>query len=565
MSHYKTGTVRDLVRSGTLDEQIGPENPVRVIDAFVDMLDLTTFGFQHAQVNHLGTPCYHPAVMLKIYLYGYFNRIRSSRGLEKECERNIEMRWLCQEQMPSYHSISTFRTFKDEKANINHPKTLKEVFRAFNRFLSGEGLFGKETVAVDGTKIRAQNSRKKNHTEERLKKKLELLDNSIEEYLEEPGHDHLPEKGDFSLLKGKGQVPKKLEELRGRKAKYEALQEELESRQAKDPTVTQISQTDPEARSMVINNSGHAEISYNVVTAVDDKHCLIADFSTENIKDDNLLASSMLAVKAEFDTNFAPDMKEKVEDSLKEENKLIVLADKGFHAADQLARCQEHNIETYVAVPQQARSGKDKAFTKYKFKYDEGEDAYVCPAGEQLKTNGNLYKKMDKRGQLASQFTKYFMKHKTCEGCRFKDRCLSSHDIENRLGRSLERNEHQKAVDENSRRMQSESGKKRYKRRQAIVEHPFGTIKRSWGNYYTLLKGKEKVTGEFALVFTCYNMRRAINIQGFDLLMKRMKEAKSLLQSSWEAFWGVVARLLADMPFFAGFQPKIYRAVVAPQ
>lgn len=554
MSHHRTGTSRNQMSFGSLDDQIAPDNPVRILDAFVDMLDLGTFGFQHIQPKQKGSPSYHPAILLKLYFYGYFNRIRSSRKLEKECERNIEMRWLCEGQAPCYHTISTFRTFKDEKTGINHRKSLKEVFRAFNRFLAGEGLFGKETVAADGTKIRAQNARKKNYTEDKLKKKLELANQGIEEYLEKLDKADLTERGDVSVLEEKALVVEKLAELKERKARYEALEEELKSRQEKDPSVTQISLTDPEARSMVVNNSGHAEISYNTVTAVDEKHCLIAHYSTENIKDDNLLAETMIAVKAEFDTNFAPVPKDKTEENLNGEKPLAGLADKGFHAGDQLARCTEHNIVTYVAMPQPACSGKDKAFTKGNFDYEKEGDVYVCPAGEELKTNGTWYEKKDRHGQVANRFKKYVQTYSTCQHCRFKDRCLSRNDHEYRHGRTLERSEHQWAVDENRQRMEGRSGKEKYKRRQAIVEHPFGTIKRSWGYYYTLLKGKEKVTGEYALVFACYNMRRAMNILGIPELLGRIKGAGKLFLSVFGAFRGLVAGLLFGTPGFVVFQ-----------
>lgn len=563
MPHHKTGTARNQMSFGSLDDQIAPDNPVRILDAFVDMLDLGTFGFQHIRPKEKGAPSFHPSVLLKLYFYGYFNRIRSSRKLEKECERNMEMRWLCEGQAPCYHTIATFRTFKDEKANINHRKALKEVFRAFNRFLAGEGLFGKETVAADGTKVRAQNARKKNYTEDKLKKKLEMADQGIEEYLGKLDRADLTEKGDASVLEEKALVAEKLAELRERKARYEGLRKELEERQEKDPSVTQISLTDPEARSMVVNNSGHAEISYNTVTAVDGKHCLIAHYSTENTKDDNLLAGTMTAVKAEFDTGFAAVLEGKTEDNLNKEAQLTGLADKGFHAGDQLALCREHSITTYVAMPQPAYSGKDKMFTKENFDYEKDGDVYVCPAGEELATNGTWYGKKDRHGQVANRFKRYTCPYGTCAACRFNAPCLSRNSLAERHGRILERSEHEEAVEENRRRMESKAGRERYKRRQAIVEHPFGTIKRSWGCYYTLLKGKEKVTGEYALVFLCYNMRRAMNILGIAVLLERIKGAGKLFLSFFGAFRGLLAGLLFGTSGFLVFQAANYRSGAA--
>lgn len=540
MSHHKTGISRHQISFGSLEDQIAPDNPVRIIDAFVDMLDLKTFGFQHIQAKQTGAPSFHPSLLLKIYFYGYFNRIRSSRKLEKECERNIEMRWLCQGQMPCYHTISTFRTHKKEEENVNHRRSLKEVFRAFNRFLAGEDLFGKETVAVDGSKFRAQNARKKNYTEDKLNKKLELANAGIEEYLDKLDRVDSAENGVLPVVEDKASLLKKLEELKERKTRYEGLQRELKKRQETDPSVTQISLTDPEARSIAINNSGHAEVCYNIVTAVDDRHNLIAHYSAENIKDDNLLAPATLAVKAELDTDFAPVIKENTGDNLHPGAPLTALADKGFHTGSQLAKCQEYNIITYVAMPQPGYSGKDKAFVKDNFDYEIQGDVYVCPAGEELQTNGVYYDKKDRHGQVANRFKKYAVAFGICRNCRFRDRCLSKNDLEYRHGRTLERSEHQEAVDENRRRMEQPGGKEKYKRRQAIVEHPFGTVKRSWGYYYTLLKGKEKVTGEYAIVFTCYNMRRAMTILGIPALLAKMKEAKSLFWGVFEGFIGFV-------------------------
>lgn len=543
MSQHKIGTSRYQMSFSSLEDQIMPENPVRIIDAFVDMLDLKTFGFQHVQTKQKGAPSFHPSLLLKIYFYGYFNRIRSSRKLEKECERNIEMRWLCEGQTPSYHTISTFRTFKEEKKeegkeaiNINHRTALKEVFRAFNRFLAGEDLFGKETVAGDGTKIRAQNARKKNYTEDKLNKKLEIANEGIEEYLDKLDRIDATDNNELPVLEDKATLLNKLTELRERKTRYEDLQKQLKAMQKLDPSVTQISLTDPEARSIVVNNSGHAEVCYNVVTAVDDQHCLIANFSTENIKDDNLLAPTMIAVKAELDTNFAADKKENKSENLNPDKGLNALADKGFHTGEQLAICKENNITTFVAVPQPGYSGKDKSFTKENFDYEAAADVYVCPAGEELKTNGTWYDKTDRHGQVTNKFKRYIMAFNICRECRFRHRCLSEKSLEQRHGRTLERSEYQQAVDENRQRMEQPEGQQKYKRRQAIVEHPFGTVKRSWGFYYTLLKGKEKVTGEYALVFTCYNMRRAITILGVPELLAKMREAKSLFLGVFEGF-----------------------------
>ena len=258
MIGHKLGIDRHQMQFSALEDLIAEDNVVRVIDAFVDMLDLKTFGFEHLETKNIGASAYHPSVLLKIYFYGYYNRIRSSRKLEVECTRNIEMQWLINGLVPSYHTISTFRTFKNDDIKINHRKALKEVFRAFNRFLHDEDLFGKETVATDGTKIRAQNARKKNFTEDKIKKKLQIADKDIENYLKELDKTDEADKTSAHTVA----LMEYLTEAKARKEKYEALQTELKKRQELDPTITQISKTDPDARSIVLNNSGHSEIAF---------------------------------------------------------------------------------------------------------------------------------------------------------------------------------------------------------------------------------------------------------------------------------------------------------------
>ena len=535
MVAHRIGIDRHQMSFICLEDLVAEDNIVRVIDAFVDIIDFEDLGFANALPKITGAPAFHPALMLRIYLYGYLNRVRSSRKLAAECKRNSEMQWLCQSQTPEFRVIATFRTYKNDEKKINHQKALKEVFRTFNRFLNGEELFGKETVATDGTKIRAQNSKKKNYTEDKLNKKIELSDANINKYLEElDQYDKLealtPEQ---TLLQA--DAKEKLEQLKKWNTNFKELKKELTKRQAEDPEITQISQTDPDARSIVINNSGHAEIAYNIVTAVDDKHNLIANFFTENIKDTTLLADSLIAVKAEFDNEFSADLHKNTEgghsvelaEKLNKSNYLNGLADKGFHAATQLQECADNNIITYVAVPQLSYLGKDKDFTILNFKYDEIKDTFTCPNNQILTTNGVLYDKKNRRGIIVNQFKRYNMSPKTCKECPFADKCLSKTNIKYRVSRQLERPVNQKAVEENKKRVESSEGKKRYLRRQAIVEHPFGIIKRQWAFDYTLLKGLEKVNAEFAIVATCFNIRRAVSVLTPKTLINKLKTYKN--------------------------------------
>lgn len=557
MSHHRIGIARNQMSFVCLEDQIASDNIVRVIDAFVDILDFQSLGFAHIQVKKTGTPPYHPALMLRIYLYGYLNRVRSSRKLETECRRNIEMQWLCEKQIPSYHTIATFRTFEDKEDNINHKKALKEVFRAFNRFLNGQDLFGKETIATDGTKIRAQNSKKKNYTLDKLDKKIEISNASISQYLDDLDQLDSLEKlsEEQELLKVDAQS--QLQKLEKWKETFESLKVELLNRQEVDPEVTQISLTDPDARSIVINNSKHAEIAYNIVTSVDDKYTLIANYLTENVKDITLLADSLIATKAELDTDFDSNLYKNEADEdfdltqkLNSLKSLNGLADKGFHAATQIHQCTENGIVTYIKVPQHTFSGKDKDFTIESFIYNHTDDTFTCPNNQILATNGKLYDKKNHRGIVVTQIKRYSMSPSICAACPFAQKCLSKTNIKHRNGRQLERSEFQQATVDNKNRMQTIAGKNIYKKRQAIVEHPFGTIKRQWDCSYTLLKGLEKVNGEFAIVFTCYNLRRAVSILSVETLLQRLKTLKVSVTASLYCFFNAFLSLLV---FFLSF------------
>lgn len=264
-----------------LDELIAEDNMVRVVDAFVHSLDLEKLGFKMAKPTGMGAAAYPADVLLKIYFYGYLNRIRSSRCLERECKRNVEMMWLTDRQTPSYHTISTFRTYKeldkDNKTRFNHRKALVGVFRTFNRFLDRLGLFGKETMAVDGTKIAAQNSKKKHISQAKLDRKLEKVDNRIIEYMDELDQADLDEKFE-ALSPTKQAIVKAICELDDRKETLLEQQKLLKKAQEIDPLTTQICLTDPDARMLPINNEGMMQIAYNVQSVVDGEHCFIANF-----------------------------------------------------------------------------------------------------------------------------------------------------------------------------------------------------------------------------------------------------------------------------------------------
>jgi hypothetical protein len=254
-----------------------------------------------------------------------------------------------------------------------------------------------------------------------------------------------------------------------------------------------------------INNEGMMQIAYNVQAVVDDKHYLIADCSIENQKDLYLLSQMGTSVKRELGI----------------EGSIELLADKGYHTAQGLHECEENGIITYVAFPEQAYKERPKGFRKPDFKYDPERDLYICPDNKTLKTKGTLHVKKGRHGHIEPSYKLYRSSFSVCSICPYKDQCLSAANISQRHGRTLERGEYEESVIANRARILAQRDK--YKRRQAIVEHPFGTIKRAWGAYYTLLKGKEKVGGEMAIVFTVYNLCRVINILGVKMLLEAFK------------------------------------------
>lgn len=492
-----------------LEDMISPDNPVRVIDAFVDSLDLEALGFRSVRAQARGASSFGPDVLLKIYFYGYQNRLRSSRRLEAECSRNVELMWLTGRQTPSYHTISTFRTLQekdsDGKLVFCHRKALKNVFRAFVRFCDRMELLGKEMVAIDGTKIAAQNSKKNHLTEDKIARKLERIENRIDEYIAElDAFDAQEIESETPDVKS---ILLAIADMDSRKEQLMSMDDLLLAAKAEDPSITQISLTDPEARMLPINNEGMMEVAYNVQSAVDEKHKLIAHFSVENQKDQYLLAP------------VASDVKEALK--LSAEDRLEVLADKGYHSGKGIHECGEKGIVTYVAFPEQSYGDRPKGFQKVDFKYDPKRDEYTCAAGKALRSTGTWHEKHGRQGHVQYRYKVYRSSFMVCGNCPYKDKCLSSSNLKQRHGRNIERSEYEDALIANRKRILQQRDK--YKRRQAMVEHPFGTIKRSWGFNYTLLKGKEKVSGEMAIIFTAYNLRRVMSILGVRGLIRELK------------------------------------------
>lgn len=492
MSHL-TGTDREQLSMFpfSMDEMVSPDNPVRIIDLFVNQFDLERLGFKYSVTAEEGRPPYHPSDLMKLYVYGYLNRIRSSRKLEKECTRNIELIWLMKGLHPSFRTIAGFRS--------QHPVQIKNFFREFVALLQGWDLVEGKLIAIDGSKFRAVNARKNNFSEKKLAEQLAYIDLKIESYISELDNHDKDEHGDRKIDATK--VKERIEKQQQRKKKYQALQQEL-----KNSGQEQISTTDHDARSMPINH-GRIDVSYNAQTVVDSKHCLIVHFENTNVNDRKALSSLAIETKRQL-------QKESIE----------VLADKGYHNGEELDLCAKNNIITYVAVPDSPRSCEvpTPAYYGDKFIYDAKKDVYICPQKKILKGSGRWYTKGN--GSKYENQVKHY-KTSACKSCPVKAECTR-----NKNGRLIERSQYAEAVDANTKRIRLE--KEKYLLRQEIVEHPFGTIKRQWGFDYILLKGLKKNESDFGIIFTVYNLRRLITIIGIDELKKRLQKAFRMILRS---------------------------------
>jgi len=481
--NFKQGISREQISIMSPECFIASDNPVRVIDMFVELLDLSDLGFSKTKLSKEGCPPYEAKHLLKLYYYGYINRIRSCRKLEAECLRNVELWWLIYQLNPSYHTIADFR--RDNAA------AFKKAFKMFVAFLKGEDLFNGKVIAVDGTRIRAQNNKKNNFNEEKFAKAQQYIETKVDEYIKELDQCDAQEDKQAAELK-KRDVTKKLEELKERKKYYKELQDTMVKSGEK-----QISMSDPDSRSLPLNDL-ITNVCYNIQAVADNKHSLIVEFETINTGDQGqLCARATEAVKT------------------LEVKEITALADKGYHTGKDLQDCKEAHITTVVAYPERNNKNIDPAYQTSEFVYDQQQNAYTCPQGAILTTNGKAYGKA-KKGRSTYSVQKYVTDQ--CLTCVARFLCTKA------KSRQIERSEYQDAVDENNKR--TDENHPLYTTRQQIIEHVFGTVKRNWGYTYTLLKGTEKVNGEMAIIFTMYNIRRAMSILGVERLIERLKQWK---------------------------------------
>jgi len=452
----------------TLEQAIDPGNEVRLIDIFVDSLPINEFGFKTEFIEN-GRPAYHPKDLLKLYIYGYLNKTRTSRDLEKECQRNIEVMWLLKGLAPDHNTISNFRR--------DNPKAIKKVFRATVQIAKHFDLIGGKLIAGDSTKLRAQNSKKNNFNQKKIDRHIAYIDNKLEQY-----NQQLSQVDDDE----KHIIKHEIEKHKHRKENYQQIEQQL-----KESGEAQVSTSDPESRQMITRNN-ITEVAYNVQSTSDSKHNLPIDYKVTNTNDSKAMGNMLQRAK-----------------SILHINDFTALYDKGYHTGSEFKTADDLDIEVMVAIPGVAAQAPNHDYNVENFLYNKEDDFYICPQGEKLTTPGTWHK------AKTYQFKRYTTK--ACMSCPVKGQCTKA-----KYGKGVQRSEYQHYINNNKERIKQ--NKDYYRRRQAIVEHPYGTIKRQWGFSYILTKKyKERAEADVGLMFTAYNLRRIISILGGDLLITYLK------------------------------------------
>lgn len=455
-----------------LDDYIDEDNPIRVIDIFIDNLNLTNLGFKTIPAN-TGRPAYHPSTLLKLYVYGYLNRIQSSRRLEREAGRNVELMWLVARLAPDFKTIADFRK--------NNTKAIRLVCREFVQVCRKLDLFTDAFVAIDGSKFKAVNNRDKNYTQAKLKRRLDDIDKNINRYLEQIAsadrYDELANKDKTNRLENKiKQLKKEIKELN-----------KIETQLLATPD-KQISFTDPDARSMITRGTGI--VGYNVQTAVDVKHHLIVAHEVTNVGHDRGQLKNMATQAKEA---MATD-------------ELSIVADRGYFNGGEIKACEDAGYKTYLPKCQTSGNQAQGLFGKRDFIYQADIDEYTCPAGEHL-----IYRcRSQDKGKTIHRYWS-----SACPNCAIKSQCTKGKN------RRVSRWEHEAVLDTVNARIEREP--ERMKSRRETVEHPYGTIKHWMGYTHFQMRTLERVSAEMSLHILAYNMKRVMNIMGVATLMDIMQ------------------------------------------
>jgi len=474
--------VRGVDREQTLllpervEDYVAPENPVRFIDAFVASLDLHALGFAKAIAAYTGRPSYEPGTLLRLYLYGYLHRLRSSRQLEKECQRNLELIWLLRQLAPDHKTIADFRR--------DHRASFKLVHRQFHLLCHQLKLFGGELVAIDGTKLAAVNARERNYNQKKLEELLARADARLAQYLKQLDAGDTAEAHEEKMTRA--QLEEKIAALREKQEWHEELLAQLQEGEEK-----QLSTTDPDARKM--HASQGTVIGYNAQSAVEAQHKLIVG---EDVTNEGTDVQQLAAMAREAKETLGVE-------------RLEVVADPGYYNNADVSLCVEKNITPYLHKPDTSANRARGLYAKKDFTYDPGKDVYVCPAGAELTYRFNSY-------ELGRSLRYY--RTSVCAHCPLKDKCTRNKD-----NRTITREENEGLMEEMAARVKAQPQKMAL--RKQLVEHPFGTIKRWFGYTYFLVKGLENVRAEWTLITLCYNLKRVLNIVSFAELMAAVQKS----------------------------------------
>ncbi len=461
-----------------LEDWIDDDNPVRVIDVFVDELELLELGFERVAPRRTGRAAYHPAVLLKLYIYGYLNRVQSSRRLEREAGRNMEVMWLTGRLAPDHKTIADFR--KDNGAAI------RKVCARFVALCRQLNLFAEACVAIDGSKFKAVNTRDKNFTRAKMTRRLKQIEDSVERYLHQLDSADRQEPSLARTTKTV-RLNDKIATLKEEMKRLEEVEAEMLATPDK-----QISLTDADARSMATSGRGSGMVGYNVQAAVDTKHHLIVVHDVTNVGTDRSQLSAMA---------------EKTKAAL-ETDTLDVVADRGYFNSKEILACAEAEITVTLPKPLTSGSKAKGRFGKQDFRYVRQDDVYICPAGERLVYH---YTNVEKGLTLRRYWTN------VCQSCAIKDRCTTGKE------RRITRWEHEHVLEAVERRLDEHPEKMR--RRRETVEHPFGTIKSWMGSTHFQMKTLKRVSTEMALHVLAYNLKRVMNILGIGPLIAALTAA----------------------------------------
>jgi transposase len=463
-----------LLLPESLDDYVASENPVRFIEAFVDGLDLSTAGFSRVEAKEAGRPGYLPADLLKLYIYGYLNRIRSSRRLEAETHRNIEVIWLLRHLRPDFKTIADFR--RDNR------KAFRAVFRQFVLLCKQLDLFGRELLAVDGTRIKGVNNKDRNFTRASLTEFIKLADEKLGDYLQRLDQSDAAEQGTSGARVEN--LVEKIAAVRERRERCKAMLAELDR-----TGENQISLTDPDSRAMATHT--HVAVGYNVQVAVDTKHKLIVEQQVTNqVVDMNLLTETAEPAKEILGVET-----------------IDVVADRGYFKIEDIEACEKAGMVPYIPRPQRGPSVREGLFRKDEFKYEAATDSMICPSGQRLHPYTSSLMRGLKKINYANRAA--------CRDCPLRSQCTG-----NRF-RSVSRLENEAVLDRMAARLARRPGI--LDQRRESVEHPFGTIKQWMYQGAFLMRGLDKVRAEFSLTALAYNIRRALNLVAFDELVAAVK------------------------------------------